>query len=258
MKILKVIGALLIFSIIFPASAFAQLNKVPNLKLYDFDRLHFGFTLVANQMDFVLKPKDNLYQTYFDSLPPDNDLAGAFASKVYGIRANPSTGFAVGIVGDLRLGDYFNLRFIPTLSFGRRELVYDLLLYDEQGTFKSERFVTKKINSTFVEFPFLLKYKSMRVHNMRAYVTGGIKFSFDLASEAHKDEKSNYDPKLYRTDTYGVIGAGLDFYMNWFKFGVELTMSYGTRDLLLREDNLYTDGIESLRSKIFMLTFTFE
>lgn len=258
MKILKVFGAILFFYIILPSSAFAQLNKVPNLKLYDFDRLHFGFTLVANQMDFVLKTKDDLYQTYFVDLPPDNDLAGAYAARVYGIQANPSTGFAVGIVGDLRLGEYFNLRFIPTLSFGRRELVYDLLLYDDEEAFKSEKFVTKKLNSTFVEFPFLLKYKSMRVHNMRAYVIGGVKFSFDLASEAQKQEKTNYDPKLYRTDTYGVIGAGFDFYMNWFKFGIELTMSYGTRDMLLRENNLYTDGIESLRSKIFMLTFTFE
>jgi hypothetical protein len=93
---------------------------------------------------------------------------------------------------------------------------------------------------------------------MRAYVFGGIKFSFDLASQANKKEEDNYEPKLYRTDTYGIIGAGMDFYMNWFKLGIEVSMAYGARDMLLREGNMYTNSIESLRSKIFMFTFTFE
>jgi hypothetical protein len=93
---------------------------------------------------------------------------------------------------------------------------------------------------------------------MRAYVFGGIKFSFDLASQANKEDNNLKTPKLYRSDTYGLIGAGLDFYMNWFKFGIEFNMSYGFRDILVKEDNIYTGGIESLRSKIFMLTFTFE
>lgn len=258
MKILKVLGVGFIFSLIFSATVSAQLNKVPNLKLYDFDRLHFGFILAANEIDFIVEPKEDLYQIYWEDVPTDNDLAGAYGARIYGIQANPSAGFGVGIVGDMRLGDYFNLRFIPTLSFGRRELLYDMRLYDEDGNYKSDKIIIKKINSSYVDFPFLLKYKSKRVHNMRAYVIGGIKFSFDLASQANKKEKANYDPKLYRTDTYGTLGAGLDFYMNWFKFGVELTMSYGARDMLLREDNLYTNSIESLRSKVFMLSFTFE
>ena len=63
---------------------------------------------------------------------------------------------------------------------------------------------------------------------------------------------------LLRTDTYGVLGGGIEFYMNWFKLGVELTMSYGSRDILLREGNMYANSIESLRSKVFMFTFTFE
>lgn len=261
MKIIKVPGAVFLFSFIFSVTAFSQINKVPNLKLYDFEQLHFGFILAANEMDFMLKPKEDLYLTYWDSIPNDGDLRGAYGARIFGIRANPSIGFSVGIVGDLRLGNYFNVRFIPTLSFGRRELEYDVKLYDEEKTpiLNDSIFtVVKQINSTFLEFPLFLKYKSKRDHNMRAYVIGGMKISLDLASQANKDEDFNYDPKLFRTDTYGMVGAGLDFYMNWFKFGVELSMSYGLRDMLLREGNLYTDSIESLRSKVFMITFTFE
>jgi hypothetical protein len=256
----KVLRALLIIVTIFCGAGLkAQINKIPNLKLYDYDQLHFGFIIAGNQMDFILDPVDNLQQLYFKGRElPEFDLgyADIDSAQVYGILPLANAGFTVGIVGDLRLGEYFNLRFIPSLAFGRRDLSYDTRLYRDTDTIRTV--LNQKIHSTFIEFPLLLKYKSKRVHNFRAYVTGGVKFSFDLASQANKTEENNYEPKLFRTDTYGVLGGGIEFYMNWFKLGVELTMSYGGRDMLLREGNLYTNSIESLRSKIFMFTFTFE
>lgn len=266
MKHHKVLRALLIIvTILFGAGLNAQVNKVPNLKLYDYDPLHFGFIISGNQMDFVLTPVGNLQQLYFKGRElPEFDLgyADVDSAQVFGILPQASVGFTVGIVGDLRLGEYFNLRFIPSLAFGRRDLNYDTRLYRDPDLFPDSDTIRvllkQKIQSTFIEFPLLMKYKSKRVNNFRAYVTGGVKFSFDLASQAHKSEENNYEPKLFRTDTYGVLGGGIEFYMNWFKLGVELTMSYGSRDMLLREGNMYTNSIESLRSKIFMFTFTFE
>ncbi len=248
------------------ASVFSQSTRVPNLKLYDDDPFHFGFILAANQMGFMIKNKENLPQIYFtDTQIPQFDVgvANVDSASVFGIQAIPMLGFTVGIVGDRRLGEYFNFRFIPSLAFGSRDLQYDTRLYkkDISGNDTTiSRVLNQKVNSTFVEFPFYLKYKSKRSHNMRAYVIGGIKYSFDLASQAHKaeDKENDFEVKLFRSDSYYMLGAGLDFYMNWFKFGIELSMSYGMRDMLLRENNLYTDGIESLRSKIFMFTFTFE
>ena len=64
--------------------------------------------------------------------------------------------------------------------------------------------------------------------------------------------------KLNRHDVYYEIGVGFDFYFEWFKFGTELKMSYGMLDILKRENNIYTDGIDKLKSKIFQLSFTFE
>ncbi len=240
-------------------SVYGQVNKVPNLKLYDYQRLHFGFIIAGNQMDFVIETKENLHKLYFkDKQLPQGELrfGRVDSAMIYGIDPEVTLGFTVGIVGDLRLGEYFNFKAVPSLTFGSRILNYDLRLLQDSDTVS---FVSKqKINSTFVDFPFYLKYKSKRLYNMRVYVFGGIKFSFDLASQANKQEEDNYEPKLLRSDTYGLIGAGLDIYMNWFKFGMEFDMSYGLRDILLRKDNIYTGGIEKLRSKIFMLTFTFE
>jgi len=249
-----------VFIILFSKVSYSQMNKVPNLKLYDFEPYHFGFIVAANQMLFSIETVDGFSDRWYsgDELPQKGLPILPDSSRLYGIEAEPTMGFSVGIVGDLRLGNYFNVRVIPSLAFGSRYLNYKIRSVNNEYNIDTISILRQKVNSTYIEFPFLVKYKSKRVHNMRAYVFSGIKYSFDLASQAHKTEKNNYDPKLFRSDTYFVLGTGVDIYMNWFKFGIELNMSYGFRDMLLREGNILTDGIENLRSKIFMFTFTFE
>ena len=247
-----------VFVINFSSESYAQMNKVPNLKLYDFEPYHFGFIVSANQMLFTLKTKENFTNRWYsDTLLPQKGFPIVpDSAQLYAITAEPTLGFSVGIVGDLRMGEYFNLRFVPSLSFGSRYLNYKVRAVN--STFDTITTLTYKINSTYIEFPFTVKYKSKRVHNMRAYVFTGLKYSFDLASQAHKTERNNYDPKLYRSDTYFILGAGVDIYMNWFKLGIEVNMSYGLRNILKQEGTMITDGIESLKSKIFNFTFTFE
>ena len=64
--------------------------------------------------------------------------------------------------------------------------------------------------------------------------------------------------KVFAPATVGNLGVGFDFYFEWFKLGTELKMSYGFFDVLKRENNIYTLGIDQMRSKIFQVSFTFE
>ena len=94
---------------------------------------------------------------------------------------------------------------------------------------------------------------------MLAYVTSGLQYSLDLGAGAKKkDNTVDYHIKLQKHDLYALVGVGMDFYNPWFKFGVELKMSYGLFDILSRENTIYTDGIAKLNSKVFQLCFTFE
>lgn len=173
---------------------------------------------------------------------------------VYAISSKPEMGFNIGIVSNLRLGDYFDLRFIPTLSFGERIMVFTHSLKDSVF-FNTE----KKVESTYLDFPLELKFKGRRLQNTRAYVIAGIKYSIDLASQAKKKEDNEeIRIKLKKNDYSLEVGVGFDFYTNFFKFGTEIKMAYGFRDLLFREDNIYAGSIDWLNSKIFQLTFTFE
>ena len=53
------------------------------------------------------------------------------------------------------------------------------------------------------------------------------------------------------------IGVGVEWYLEYFKFGIELRSSFGIPDMLKRENTIYTDNIESLRSKMLWLCFYF-
>jgi hypothetical protein len=207
-------------------------------------------------MFFTIDPVSNFSAiTYDTSYIPD---IIADSAQIYGLEGLHTYGFTIGIVSNLRLGKYFDLRFIPALAFGERELIYTIEKY-RRGE-KELMEMEKKVYSTFVEFPMHIKYKSKRIHNTRAYVLGGFKYALDLASEAKKnqDELDNKHIKLNRHNLYYEVGVGFDFYTNYFKFGTELKMSYSLDNVVKDEGYLYTDMLDSLKSKMFLLSFTFE
>lgn len=233
----------------------AQTRKPHNLIHYDYAPYHFGFTLALNQMLFSIDHA-SLYthQIYTSEQAPDIPAEWA---RLNSIESNPNLGFTVGIVSNLRLSDHFDFRFIPSLSFGERDLTYHIER-EFQGSVDNI-IIRKPIQSTFVEFPFYLRYESMRLNNIRSYLIAGPKYSIDLISDTRRSEKiDGAVVKLRRHDIYLDLGVGFDFYNEYFKFGTEIRMSYGLRNLLKKQEVIYTKGIDQLRSKIFTLAFTFE
>ena len=73
--------------------------------------------------------------------------------------SRPNPGFQVSIVSDLRLGDRLSLRFLPGITFGSRQFSF----YDEDGLVSQQT-----VESNFLDFPLLLKYKSFRVNKSSA------------------------------------------------------------------------------------------
>ena len=233
----------------------AQKRKPFNLPKYDQAQYHFGFTLGINTMNFTVKPASDIhYRVFTTEQTPDLNVD---SSMLLAVNSRPTFGFNVGIVGDMRLGRYLNVRFVPALTFGERYLNYSILGYREEE--KTIIDIDKNISSVFVDFPVLFKYKSKRLNNMRAYLIGGAQYTVDLAANSKKDDDQNQEVvKLLKSDVYGILGVGFDFYNAWFKFGVELKMKFGVFDMIDREGTIYTDGIDRLTSKVLQVDFTFE
>lgn len=254
LTLIKISVFFVLFGLFHPF-ANAQKAKVRNLPNYDNSPYHFGFVLGMNQMLFSVKTNPGFQDiSYYALQTPD---LFADSSKLYGLEHKPAFGFTIGIVSNLRIGDYLDLRFIPSLSFGERDLQYSVLTYFEDEV--SQSVISKKIQSTFIEFPLQIKYKGNRLNNIRPYWLVGAKYALDLASDSKKKEESNnIYVALERNDVYADLGGGIDIYTTFFKFGIELKMSYGLRDILKRQGNIYTLPVDRINSKLFLLSFTFE
>ena len=227
-------------SIFFPGYVSAQKGKnvVFNLPKYDTHWLHFGFILAVNSTNFIIKPVANFY--LFDTLKSVESVA--------------KPGFNLGIVADVMFTEYIGVRFIPDIAFSERNLLY--------GFMKDETsyIVTKKVESTFLDFPLDFKIKSQRMGNYGVYLVAGLKYAIDLISQK---DVNNTAPgmevvKIRRDDICYEAGAGLDFYLPYFKFAIEAKLSVGTKELLIKDASIYSNSIDGLNSKVFLISFTFE
>jgi hypothetical protein len=238
----------------------AQSRQVPNKPEFDLAPYHFGFLLGVNKMFFTVKTfpgyqEKIYYNNNSKQSLPDQNVDSAY---LFNMEATPTIGFVIGIVSNLRLGKYFDLRFIPSLTFGERNLDYTIKSYYDTPE-PNMLYVTKNIQSTFVEFPLMVRFKGKRIHNAKPYVLAGGKWALDLASNAKKKhENQNAFVFINRKDFYAIGGVGFDFYTAFFKLGTELSMSYGIFDIIKHDNTIYTDAVEHMSSKIFQFSLTFE
>ncbi|MGC9373685.1 MAG: porin family protein [Bacteroidales bacterium] len=221
-------------------SASAQKEIIRHYQEVDYKKIHFGFTVGFNTMDFKFTPTMKTYGVDSVVLVPEiNKLV---------------PGFHVAIVSSLKLNDYFDLRFLPGISLGQR----NILFYDENNQVDSEM----KIESTFIDIPLLIKYKATRINNTRPYLIGGMDIRRDMARNKEFNEDENIYIKLKPLDFYYEIGVGIDFYLAYFKLSTEIKYSVGTLNVVSSDASedfpQYANAIEKLNSRMFMISFHFE
>ena len=178
------------------------------LPAYTRQAYHFGFIIAMNTANFYIDPKPNLAQ--FDTLRT--------------IRSVPQRGFDLGIVSEWRFQKYLRLRFVPSLGFSDRQIAYNFV--DASGPFT----VTKDIQSVFLNFPVDVKLISKRQKNFEAYVLAGGKYVTDLASQHDVNQQlagARATVRINRNDWAYEAGGGIEFYLPFFKFGIEFKLSQG-------------------------------
>lgn len=227
-----------------------QVDKPRNLASFDFKKLHWGFTVGLNSMDFAVKRNP-----------------GAVNYRHADVIGFQPAGFQVNIVSDLRLSDYWNLRFLPGINLGSRDFIYfDPSTWDPVTIRRSDGETTQvmNINSSFLDFPLLLKFRSERVNNYRPYVIGGISYRLDMSARKAYDTQEDFDRILLKkSDFYLEAGFGIDQYLKYFKYSTEIKLAVGLRNVLLADtpfsgEEYFTNSIEDLRSFLVMVNFHFE
>lgn len=230
---------LLLFSESVDAQKVLRNTSILNYQRGDRTWLHFGFSLGVNYMD---------YKAY---------LSGANDWRAETGRLN--MGFLVGIVSELRLLDDLGLRFLPGLEFAQRSLVYtNVPDVEEHRQYAYQE-------SVYISLPLMLKYKAKRINNFRPFLTAGGSYKYDFQRHDKIEPENSVFFRTHRGDFFLELGGGSDFYLPYFKFGIELRFSLGLTDVLMHQQDAanpgyegYTTALKRLRARIFTICFNFE
>lgn len=218
----------------------AQVGKgAGNANFLDFNvkSYYFGITLGSNNSDYLVHRSK-------DFLPGAND-------SIAGVTSVQGPGLNLAIVSNLKLGDYFDIRFLPGFSFAERDVNYSAVR-------RGATIPSQKIESVFVELPFHVRYKSAPYNDKRFFVTTGLKYSYDIQSK-NRDKIIINSLKVSPTDFQFEVGAGIQMFFPFFIFSPEIKFSQGLGNILIYQEGVPQSGIlESLISRTFTISLHFE
>lgn len=226
-----------VFLCLLPMTASAQIGQGSNLNYRDFQQkpYYFGITLGINNSNYRIYHSKNFIRN--DSFARAESVTGP--------------GFNLGIVSNLKVGEYFDLRFLPTLSFTEHTIRYSPV--GERG-----RILNRPIQSVLVEVPFHVRYKSAVYHDFRLFIIGGVKYSFDVASDSRTRQAAGL-VRIAPTDFSVEYGAGIQFFFPYFIFSPELKISQGLNNVLIYNNRLEQSTVlEKVLSRTFTISLHFE
>lgn len=217
-------------------------ERIINLPNFDKRPVHYGYFLGINQYDFKFDYVDSYYK---DMMYKD-------------IAVIQKKGFNVGLIGDLRINDYFNVRFEPGLYYNLRELVYP-----EYPQFIKESDRNREVKSTYIHLPIYIKINAKRINNFRPFLLAGFSSDFNLSSNAKNsdDNASN----VFRTSAKNLnyeLGLGFEFYLYYFKFSPSFRGIFSFQNELIPDEvgqaSPWTGNIINMFSRGVSLIITFE
>ncbi len=235
MKKLFLVLAILVFA----ESAHAQLfskERLANLENFDQRFLTWGYFLGFNSYDFKFE--------YIDQFRDDNT----------DILVETEAGFNVGLIGDMRVNDYVNLRLEPGLYYTQRNLRFP--------GFEEEKDELREVKSTYIHVPLLVKLSTKRLNNIKPFIVGGISTSFNLSSnEKNPEDNDEGNFRMTSTTNYFELGFGIDLYLYFFKFTPSIRGVFAISDELVRDDDPnspWTGNIDRMATRGIFVNFTFQ
>lgn len=230
---LQLILALMLCGIF--ATAQSGLNKSYNFYGFKKKPIYYGIALGLNNSSFVVNHSNSFILN--DSISINSPIA--------------RPGLTFQGIFNLKLGQYFDFRVLAGFSLSERSLQYT-------NPGEVDPYFTERIEFVYADIPFLIRYKSEPYRDMRAFVVGGIKYSYDVngfSRSRRADDFVTITPHDFSLE----VGAGMQFFFPYFILSPEIKMSQGIGNVLRFNNNLNESRvIDSLLSRTFTLSFHFE
>lgn len=228
----KLIFLLLLVSTFHSQAQMFGKSPIINLENWDKQRVYWGYYLGMSSYDFKFEYKD--------------------AGK--DILVENGLGFNVGLIGNLRLTEYLDLRFEPGLTFNQRNLTFP--------GFDQEYDALREVKSTYLHFPLLLKFSSQRTGNIRPFIIGGLSTALNLSSNAGNDQdNANNVFRMAKWTNFYEVGLGIDLYLEYFKFTPSIRGVFSYNDELIQDNDPnspWTGNVGSMKTRGLFLNFTFQ
>jgi len=222
-------------------SASAQLftqEKIINNENFDKVKLSWGYYLGFSSYDFN-----------FDYIEDKPDIL---------VKRN--AGFNVGLVSNLRINEFIDIRFEPGLNITTRELYFPESYFN--GTTFSSSDLTREVKSTYIHLPLLVKFSTKRLNNFKPFIVGGFSTALNLSSnEKNPDDNANGQFRTKSNMFFYELGFGIDLYLYYFKFTPSIRGIFAINDELIRDkdpDSPWTSNIQSMKTRGVFINFTFQ
>ncbi|MCE2789938.1 MAG: PorT family protein [Saprospiraceae bacterium] len=229
-----VITACLIGFGFFAANVNAQIGGRDNHNFRDFNKksYYFGINLGFNNSGYKLRQSG-----FFIN---NESIRVTEGSREVGVNMH--------MITNLKLGEYFDFRFLPGFSFAQRGF--------EFTSVADGKVTQRNIESVFFELPFHLRFKSEPYKDKRMFVVAGLKYSYDVQSNS-KSRKSLI--KIAPHDFQYEVGVGMQMFYPYFIFSPEIKFSRGLGSILIY-DRTQNEArvLDEVMSQIFTISFNFE
>ena len=209
-------------------AAQAQL-RIPNMPEHDSKLYYFGITFGVNYSSFRI----------------NNTRSFAENDTFKRVQPGWGPGFNLGIMGNLRLTRFIDLRFIPSLVFSEKK-IKTVDQFDQEEN--------RSIESIYMQLPLQLKFKSDRIGNFRFYGILGGKFDYDLASNARSRRQDEW-LKVSPIDVGAEVGIGFEFFYPNFIFAPEIKLSQGFINSHYSDSRIpLSNTVEAMRTRMIVLS----
>ncbi|MGB6268665.1 MAG: porin family protein [Olleya sp.] len=232
---------LLLFALFFSTASLAQLfskEKIRNLESVDKATLSWGYYLGFNNLDFKFDYNNNIGD----------------------IQTERTIGFNVGLLANMRINDYFDLRFEPGLVIAQRNLMYQENYFADFDEEISDSDLLREVKSTYVYFPLLLKISTKRINNFKPFILTGISTAINLSSnQKNPDDNSAGVFRMLKNMPFFELGFGMDFYLDRFKFTPSIRGVFAMKDEIVRDkdpNSPWTSNISLMQTRGIFINFT--
>ena len=218
---------------------YGQDYKLQNLKTEDKKRLRFGYYLGLNsvgaKMDYLPNP----------------------SGQPFRLSIKPIPSFDVGLVADVRINEFVNIRFHPGVAFVEREIKFP---FSEASL--SKPLIERNVKSNYVRFPLGIKLNARRIRNARPFLMGSMSYNINITSEETNPEDNTSGTFRMKRNMYAwEFAIGTDIYLPYFKFTPSIHGLFALNNEIVPDNDPnsdFTKHIASMKSRGVFVRFTFE